>query len=126
MRLDNTGKTYTFTWNRNAAEASSFPKEVSEALTHMNNLLGAYGKLKDIVTLLKNGRRFAGEHGSEVITWDLHIWDPFRSLHMEPSPLRVLTDSSRKGLVPEALPRLPAEGMEELDRVYSTDSLERF
>ncbi len=43
-----------------------------------------------------------------------------RSLHMEPSPLPVLTDSSSEGLAPDA------EGMKELDRVYSTDSLEQF
>ncbi len=49
-----------------------------------------------------------------------------RSLHMEPRPLPVLTDSSSEGLAPDA-PLHPAdEGMEELDRVYSTDSLEQF
>ncbi len=57
---------------------------------------------------------------------DLHIWDPFRSLHMEPGPLLVLTDSLSEGLALDAPPRLAAEGMEELDRVYSTDSLEWF
>ncbi|KTF80014.1 hypothetical protein cypCar_00041658 [Cyprinus carpio] len=30
------------------------------------------------------------------------------------------------GLAPEALPRLAAEGTEELNRVYDMDSLERF
>ncbi len=44
---------------------------------------------------------------------------------MDPSPLPVLTDSSSEGLVPDAPPRLAAEGTEELDRVYSTDSLEQ-
>ncbi len=48
-----------------------------------------------------------------------------RSLHMEPSPLPVLKDSSSEGLAPDAPPRPAAEGMEELDRVYS-DSLEQF
>ncbi len=37
------GKRTHSTWNRNVVEAPSFPKEVSEALTHMNNRLGAYG-----------------------------------------------------------------------------------
>ncbi len=47
----------------------------------------------------------------------LYIWTP---------PLPVLTDSSSEGLAPDAPPRLAAEGTEELDRVYSTDSLEQF
>ncbi len=38
---------------------------------------------------------------------------------MEPSPLPVLKDSSSEGLAPDAPPRPAAEGMEELDRVYS-------
>ncbi len=42
-----------------------------------------------------------------------------RSLHMEPSPLPVLRDSSSEGLASDALLRPAAEGMEELDRVYS-------
>ncbi len=45
---------------------------------------------------------------------------------MEPSPLPVLTDSSSEGLVPDAPLHPAAEGTEELDRVYSTDSLEQF
>ncbi len=45
---------------------------------------------------------------------------------MEASPLPVLRDSSSEGLAPGAPPRLAAEGMEELDRVYSTDSLGQF
>ncbi len=45
---------------------------------------------------------------------------------MDTSPLPVLTDSSSEGLAPDAPPRLAAEGTEELDRVYSTDSLEQF
>ncbi len=49
-----------------------------------------------------------------------------RSLHMEPSPLLVLTDSLSEGLAPDAPPHLAAEGMEELDRAYSMDTLERF
>ncbi len=49
-----------------------------------------------------------------------------RSLHMDPSPLPVLADSSSEGLVPDAPLRPAAEGMEELNRVYSTDSLEQF
>ncbi len=49
-----------------------------------------------------------------------------RSLHMEPSPLPVLTDSSSEGLVPDAPLHLAAEGTEELDRIYSTDFLEQF
>ncbi len=49
-----------------------------------------------------------------------------RSLHMEPSPLLVLMDSSSEGLAPDALLHPAAEGMVELDRVYSTDSLELF
>ncbi len=38
---------------------------------------------------------------------------------MEPSPLPVLRDSSSEGLAPDAPPHPAAEGMEELDRVYS-------
>ncbi len=49
-----------------------------------------------------------------------------RSLDMESSPLPVLTDSSSEGLAPDAPLHLAAEGMEELDRVYSTESLEQF
>ncbi len=49
-----------------------------------------------------------------------------QSLHMEPSPLPVLTDSSSEGLAPDAPLHPAAEGTEELDRVYSTDSLEQF
>ncbi len=49
-----------------------------------------------------------------------------RSLHMEPSPLPVLTDSSSEGLVPDVPLHLAAEGTEELDRIYSTDFLEQF
>ncbi len=45
---------------------------------------------------------------------------------MEPSPLLVLTDSSSEGLALDTPPHLAAEGMKELDRVYSTDSLEQF
>ncbi len=40
-----------------------------------------------------------------------------RSLHMEPSPLPVLRDSSSEGLAPDAPLHPAAEGMEELDRV---------
>ncbi len=45
---------------------------------------------------------------------------------MKPSPLPDLTDSSSEGLAPDALPRLAAKGTEELNRVYSMDTLERF
>ncbi len=100
------------------------PKGGSEALTHMNNRLGAYGRLEVIVASWQNVCR--GNTGSEAIPWTLHIWDPIRSLHMDPSPLPVLTDSSSEGLAPDAPPHLAAEGTEELDRVYSTDSLEQF
>ncbi len=48
-----------------------------------------------------------------------------RSLHMEPSPLPVLTDSSSEGLAPDAPLHPAADGMKELDRVYSTYSLEQ-
>lgn len=47
--------------NRNIAEASSFPKEISDSPTLMNNRLGAYGRTKVIVTLSKIGRQAAGE-----------------------------------------------------------------
>ncbi len=49
-----------------------------------------------------------------------------RSLRMDPSPPPVLADSSSEGLAPDAQLRPAAEGMKELDRVYSTDSLEQF
>ncbi len=49
-----------------------------------------------------------------------------RSLHMEPSPLPVLRDSSSEGLAPDAPLHPAAEGREEFDRVYSTDTLEQF
>ncbi len=39
------------------------------------------------------------------------------SLHMEPSPLPVLRDSSSEGLAPDVPLRPAAEGMEELDGV---------
>ncbi len=41
------------------------------------------------------------------------------SLHMDPSPLPVLADSSSEGLAPDAPLRPAAKGMEELDRVHS-------
>ncbi|XP_016149819.1 kinesin-like protein KIF13A [Sinocyclocheilus grahami] len=40
--------------------------------------------------------------------------DPLRSLHLEPSSLPVLTDSSSEGLVPDIPPCLVAEGMEDM------------
>ncbi len=49
-----------------------------------------------------------------------------RSLHMDPSPPAILADSSSEGLAPDAPLRSAAEGMEELNRVYSKDSLEQF
>ncbi len=49
-----------------------------------------------------------------------------RSLHMEPSPLPVLRDSSSEGLALDAPLHLAAEGTEELNGVYNTDSLEQF
>ncbi len=45
---------------------------------------------------------------------------------MESNTLPVLTDSSSEGLVPDAPLHSAAEGTEELDRIYSTDSLEQF
>ncbi len=63
---------------------------------------------------------------SGVIPCNLHIWDPFRSLYVEPSPLPVLKDSSSEGLALDAPPCLAAEGTEELDKVSITDSLEWF
>ncbi len=45
-------------------------------------------------------------------TWNLHIWDPKWSLHMEPSPIPVLTDSSREGLAPDAPLHSATEGTE--------------
>ncbi len=69
---------------------------------------------------------FAGETRAPRLYRGLYTYIPIRSLHMDPSPLPVLIDSSSEGLAPDALPRLAAEGMEELDRVYSTDSLAQF
>ncbi len=40
-----------------------------------------------------------------------------RSLHMEPSPLPVLTDSLSEGLAPDAPLHPAAKGTDELDRV---------
>ncbi len=45
---------------------------------------------------------------------------------MEPSPLTVLRDSSSEGLALDAPLYPAAEGTEDLDRVYNTDSLEQF
>ncbi len=49
-----------------------------------------------------------------------------RSLHKDTNPPPVLVDSLSEDLVPDASPCPAAEGMEELNRVYSTDSLEQF
>ncbi len=68
----------------------------------------------------------AGEHGLCSYTVELHIWDPLGLYIWNPALWRILTDSSSEGLAPDAPPRLAAEGTEELDRVYSTDSLEQF
>ncbi len=65
-----------------------------------------------------------GNVGSEAILWNLHIWDPLGSLHMEPSPLPVF-HGFIEGLPPDVPPHLAAEGIEKLDRVYSMDSLEQ-
>ncbi len=94
----------------------------------MDNRLGAYGRLEVIVTLLENGRKSAGETQSLRYTMEFrhHLWDPLKSLHMEPSPLLILTDSLSEGLASDIPPRLAAKELEELNRVYSTDSLERF
>ncbi len=37
-------------------------------------------------------------------SWNLHKWDPLRSLYMEPSPLPVFTDSSSEALAPDTPP----------------------
>ncbi len=57
---------------------------------------------------------------------EIHIWDLNGLYIWNPAPLPVLRDSSSEGLAPDAPPRPAAEGMEELDRVYSLDSLEQF
>ncbi len=72
------------TWNRNVAEAPSFPKEVLEALTHMYNRLGAYGRFRgDCNPLEKWQRSLPGKHGLWAIPWNtygihsgLYIWHP--------------------------------------------------
>ncbi len=61
VRLDNTGKTYPFHLVQELCGSPILPEGGSEELTHMNNSLGAYGRLQVIVTLLENGRRFTGE-----------------------------------------------------------------
>ncbi len=48
-----------------------------------------------------------------------------RSLHMEPSPLPVLKDSSSEGLAPDAPPRPAAEGWRS-STGSTVDSLEQF
>ncbi len=104
VRLDNT-------CNMNVAEAPSFPKEVSEAFTHMDNRLGAYGRFRgDCNPLGKWQRSLLGKHGLWAILWNLHIWDPLRSLHMAPSPLPALMDSLSEVLAPDAPPHLATEG----------------
>ncbi len=45
---------------------------------------------------------------------------------MESSPLPVLRHLSSEGLAPDAPLHPAAEGTEDLDRVYSTDSLRQF
>ncbi len=59
-----------------------------------------------------------GNTGSKANRGNTHMGSK-RSLHMEPSPLPVLKDSSSEGLAPDFPPRPAAEGMEELDRIYS-------
>ncbi len=59
-----------------------------------------------------------GNTGSKANRGNTHMGSE-RSLHMEPSPLPVLRDSSSEGLAPDTPPRPAAEGMEELERVYS-------
>ncbi len=70
-----------------------------------------------IVTLLEVAGSLPGNTGSKA-TVELHIWDPKVSTY-GPQPSLVLADSSSEGLAPDAPLRPAAEGMEELDRVYS-------
>lgn len=64
------GKCTHSSWNRNVAEALSFPKEVSESLTHMNTRLGAYGRLEPILMLLEMAEVCQENTGSKAITVD--------------------------------------------------------
>ncbi len=71
-----------------------------------------------IVTLLEIAGSLPGNTGSKAIVGFTNMGSN-RSLHMDPSPPTVITKSSSEGLVPDAPLRPAAEGMEELDRVYS-------
>ncbi len=62
--------------------------------------------------------------GSEAIPWNLHIWDP-NGLYIW-NPALYQFSQICQDLSPDAPLHSAAEGMEELDSVYSTDSLEQF
>ncbi len=78
----------------------------------------AYGRLKVIVTLLEVAGSLPGTRALRLNRGNTHMGSE-RSLHMEPSSLPVLRDSSSEGLAPDAPPHPAAEGMEEPNRVYS-------
>ncbi len=114
--LDNTGKRTRSVQNRNAAEALTFPREVQRQL-HIWKIVRCIWKIGGDCNLLE-WQEVCRETRALRLTVEIHIWDPNGHYIWNPT-LPVLRDSSSEGLAPDAPPRPAAEGMEELDRVYS-------
>ncbi len=98
VRLANTEKTYPFHLEQERCGSPSFLKEVRSTYTYEQPFRCIW-KIRGDRSLLENGRSLPGQ-----------FMGPIRSLHMEPTPLPVLMDSSSEGLAPDAPPRLAAEG----------------
>ncbi len=79
-----------------------------------------------IVTLLEVAGSLPGNTGSKAIPWNLQIWDPNSLYIWNPALYRFSRIHRVRAWLPDAPLHPAAEGTEELDRVYSTDSLEQF
>ncbi len=66
--------------------------------------------LEVVVTLLKNGRKSAGETRALRLYRGEYTYGIHLGHYIWPRPLPALMDSSSEGLAPHALPRLTAEG----------------
>ncbi len=70
-----------------------------------------------IVTLLEAAGSLPGKHRFEGYIVEFTQMGSKWHLHMEPSPLPVLTDTLSEGLAPDTLLHPTAKGTEELSRV---------
>ncbi len=81
--------------------------------------------MEDYRWLLPLGRMSAGETRALRLYRGLYTYEIQLGLYIW-TPALYLFSQIHRVRAPDAPPRLAAEGMEELDRVYSTDSLEQF